>query len=108
MKASRLLNERSYARADIFQRKNMDVMPTIQDLSSPRTSNLSKFWVTSWFRIILFGFWWAAFPYATKVTSLINSTGSSGGGLGFMSQQVVNSIDLGQFVPAVSLVYGKI
>ena len=101
------MNERSYARKkrfstidEIGSTKSLVFQPTIQDVSSPPFSLVDKGWSSSWFRLSIFGMSWFLFPLVTQYfyaqTEDIN----------LWKEQI--EADLLSFIPAISLVYGKV
>ena len=106
-RSSRLLKGRSYARVGPFTTEKFDELLTIQDLASPvsKTKFFDRFWVSSWYRLIIFCASWFSFPYATEIIRQVIDYRIVDGSR--VADFVDVSADIGSFFPAISLIYGK-
>jgi len=63
LKSSRLVLGRSYARKESFVSVDKEFKPTVQDLSSPPSTFIDRFLISSWYRLAVFGLTWQIYPY---------------------------------------------
>jgi hypothetical protein len=92
---TRLLSERTYARAEPFTKENMLVPPNLSDLSPPPTQIIDGFWITTPARVLSFGVAYLAFPYITRFVNIFVD----------LSENQLDEI-LGRFAPGISILYG--
>ena len=93
---TRLLNNRSYARADAFKLENLDRPPNLEDLSSFQKRRLFEgFWVSTPARFLSFSLAYLSFPFIIKVLDTFVT----------MAPEELDGI-ASKFGPGVSILYG--
>jgi len=99
-RSTRLVQGRSYARNTAFQKENIDALPNIQDLSSPKQSNdllSDRLWSTTGFRLAVFLAAFFSFPQITQFLKWQNAVPLSQ--LGQITER---------FGPGISILYGTL
>jgi len=95
LRSSRLVLGRSYARKESFVSVDKEFKPTVQDLSSPPSTFIDRFLISSWYRLAVFGLTWQIYPY---IKDFLIDKGDL-----LPSDLLVN---ISPFVSGLSLIYG--
>jgi len=94
-RATRLVEDRSYARRESFEGENITNRPTLEDLSSPQPNTTSKLWISASYRLGVGVLAYVAFPPLTRVLE----------GMVTVTPDLLNELSR-TFAPGISILYG--
>lgn len=92
---TRLRAERSYARKEPFEMENIEVPPSLSDLSPPPVTAFEGFWISTTARLLSYASFYYTFPFITRfVDSFVTMP--------------TNQLDeiASKFGPGISILYG--